>query len=459
MSATEDSVYNLGGGDIAASRLPVAQLAECFADAHPLLSRDEAAIEAARCYFCYDAPCIAACPTRIDIPGFIRAITTDNLVGAGSKILEANILGGACARVCPTEILCEGACVRTAQQHKPVEIGALQRVATDAAMARAEATGLHPFTRAPSTGKRVAILGAGPAGLACAHELAKAGHDVSIFDAKQKPGGLNEYGIAAYKMADDFAAREVSFIIFIGGIEIIPNQALGRELDLGTLRRDYDAVFLAIGQSGVKALAIPGEALHGVMDAVRFIESLRQSSDKSDVPVGRHVVVIGGVDGGVAAAVQAKRLGAEQVSLVYRRGREDMPATSVEQDWALVNGVDFRHWATPVALEGQGAVQRIRFARTKLEDGRLVLGEEGYILRADMVLKAVGQSLEIWEDEALPAICAGRIVVNEDLQTSLPGVFAGGDCIPGQDLTVQAVADGKRAAQSINAYMKGELNG
>ena len=177
------------------------------------------------------------------------------------------------------------------------------------------------------------------------------------------------------------------------------------------------------------------------------------------MPVGRHVVVIGGGNTAIDAAVQAKRLGAEQVSLVYRRGREDMPATFVEQDWALVNGVDFRHWAAPVALEGQGAVQRIRFARTKLEDGRLVLGEEGYILRADMVLKAVGQSLEIWEDEALPAICAGRIVVNEDLQTSLPGVFAGGDCIPGQDLTVQAVADGKRAAQSINAYMKGELNG
>ncbi len=248
-------------------------------------------------------------------------------------------------------------------------------------------------------------------------------------------------------MADEFAAREVEFVLGIGAIKVIPNQALGRELDLGTLRRDYDAVFLGIGQAGVNALSIPGEELPGVMDAVRFIEMLRQSKDKSDVKVGRHVVVIGGGNTAIDAAVQAKRLGAELVTLVYRRGREDMPATSVEQDWALVNGVAFRHWAAPVAIEGDGAARAVRFARTELVDGRLALGEDGFILRADMVLKAVGQSLEVFDADALPKIERGRILVNpETLETSLPGVFAGGDCIAGQDLTVQAVADGKRAA-------------
>lgn len=460
MNTAVDNVYNLSEPDVAAARLPIEKLAECFADAHPLLTRDQADIEAARCYFCYDAPCIQACPTAIDIPGFIHAISTGNLAGAGQKILESNILGGACARVCPTEILCEGACVRTAQQHKPVEIGALQRVATDAAVVRAEAAGTHPFARAAETGRRIAVVGAGPAGLACAHELAKAGHEVDLFDAKPKPGGLNEYGIAAYKMADEFAAREVEFVLGIGGIKVIQNQVLGRDLDLGTLRRDYDAVFLAIGQAGVKALAIPGEELPGVMDAVRFIERLRQSGDKSDVPVGRHVVVIGGGNTAIDAAVQAKRLGAELVTLVYRRGREDMPATSVEQDWALVNGVAFRHWAAPVAIEGESAVRAIRFARTILVDGRLTMGEGGFSLRADMVLKAVGQIMEISKLGALLRIERGRVAVNsETLETSVPGVFAGGDCIAGQDLTVQAVADGKRAAIGINAYLKGKANG
>lgn len=460
MSDSANFALLLGETDIAPARQPADVLAACFADAHPLLSADEAAIESARCYFCYDAPCVTACPTSIDIPGFIRAISTGNLPGAGTKIFEANILGGACARVCPTEILCEGACVRKAQQQKPVEIGALQRVATDAAMAKAERSGVHPFTREAASGFKVAVVGAGPAGLACAHGLAKLGHAVDLFDAKPKGGGLNEYGIAAYKMADEFAARELEFVLGIGGIKLIPNQALGRELDLGTLRRDYDAVFLAIGQAGVNALAIPGEDLPGVMDAVRFIEMLRQSKDKTDVPVGRHVVVIGGGNTAIDAAVQAKRLGAELVTLVYRRGREDMPATSVEQDWALVNGVAFRHWAAPVAIEGESGVRAMRFARTALQGGKLVLSEDGFVLAADMILKAVGQSLEVSESDALPEISGKRFVVKkETLETSLPGVFAGGDCIAGQDLTVQAVADGKRAALGIQSFLEGKANG
>lgn len=442
--------------DIAAGRRSAAQLAACFGDAHPPLTRDQVAIEASRCHYCYDAPCIAACPTGIDIPGFIRRLSTGDAAGAGLKILEANILGGACARACPTEILCEGACVRTRQQQKPVEIGALQRFATDHVMARPG----HPFTRAGATGQRVAVIGAGPAGLACAHALARAGHEVDIFDANPKPGGLNEYGIAAYKMADGFAAREVEFILSLGGIRVFPGRALGRDLDLAMLRRDYGAVFLGLGQAGVKRLAIPGEALPGVLDAVSFIAGLRQSADKAEIPIGRRIIVIGGGNTAVDAAVQAKRLGAELVTLVYRRGREDMPATRAEQDWALLNGVALRLWAAPVAIEGDGAVRAVRFAPTLLRDGRLVQEGEEFRIEADMVLKAVGQSFAFSDHDALPALRGGRIAVDAaTLATSLPGVFAGGDCIAGPDLTVQAVADGKRAAAGIAAYLREARHG
>ncbi len=433
--------------DIAAARLDAPTLARNFADAHPALSHHEALVESGRCYFCYDAPCVQACPTGIDIPGFIRKVSTGNLRGSALRILEANIFGGSCARVCPTEVLCEGACVRTAEEDRPVRIGALQRHATDWLMER-EAT---PFARAPETGRHVAVVGAGPAGLACAHRLALHGHRVTVFDAQPKPGGLNEYGIAAYKLADDFAQREVAFILGIGGIALEHERRLGRDLDLDALRRDHDAVFLAIGQGGVRALGLDGEGLGGVYDAVDFIAALRQAPDKAMLPVGRRVLVVGGGNTAIDAATQARRLGAEDVTIVYRRGPESMSATRGEQEWAQVNGVRIRHWATPRRFVpnadkgGAKGVAAVEFLRTDASGG-------SYTLEADMVLKAVGQLLD---PSPLPVleVSAGRIVVDAERRTSLSGVYAGGDCVAGDDLTVNAVQDGKLAAEAIHASL------
>ncbi len=423
--------------DIAARRLPPAELAANFADAHPPLGTDEAVVDANRCHFCHDAPCVEACPTGIDVPGFIRRIATGNLRGAAVTIFAQNILGGACARVCPTEILCEAACVRTAQEHRPVNIGALQRHATDAMMARGE----QPFVRAAATGKRVAVVGSGPAGLACAHRLAREGHAVTIFEAQVRPGGLTEYGIAAYKVADDFAQREIAWLLGIGGIEMSCNMRLGRDIALASLRAEYDAVFLGIGLGGTRALEVPGATLAGVLDAVDFIAGLRQARELSQVAVGRRVVVIGGGNTAIDAASQARRLGAAEVTLVYRRGPAQMSATTEEQAWARENGVAIRTHASPVALLGEaGHVTGVRFATAE---------GEAIVLPADMVLKAIGQVLEPPPD--LPAIAAGRIVADAlTRETSLPGVYAGGDCVAGLDLTVRAVQDGKLAAEAIH---------
>jgi glutamate synthase (NADPH/NADH) small chain len=441
--------------DIAAGRLPAAQLAANFADAHPPLTPHEAVVEASRCYFCYDAPCIEACPTGIDIPSFIKKIATDNLRGSAMKIFEQNIFGGSCARVCPTEVLCEAACVRMAEEERPVSIGALQRRATDWLMQHDPA----PFTRAPATGKRVAVVGAGPAGLACAHRLALHGHEVTVLEARPKSGGLNEYGIAAYKLADDFAQREVDFILSVGGIAIEHGKRLGRDFDVSALRRDYDAVFLGIGQEGVRALAIEGETLDGVRNAVDFIAELRQAEDKATLPIGRRVVVIGGGNTAIDAATQARRLGAEDVTIVYRRGVSDMSATRDEQEWAQTNGVRIRHWATPHRLLGEdGHVTGVAFMRTKPDAaGRAMATGETYVLPADIVLKAVGQVFvadPLHADGTLTlATSDGRIAVDGEMRTSLPGVYAGGDCVAGVDLTVAAVQDGKRAAEAINAFL------
>jgi dihydropyrimidine dehydrogenase (NAD+) subunit PreT len=442
--------------DIASARLPLEQYRKNFNDLVPPFDRKTALVEANRCYFCYDAPCVEACPTGIDIPGFIRKIATDNVRGSALRILEANILGGSCARVCPTEVLCEQACVRTAQEDKPVLIGLLQRYATDHLME----TGEHPFQRAPLTGKRVAIVGAGPAGFSCAHRLAMLGHSVVVFESKPRPGGLNEYGVAQYKLANDFAHKEAGWLLKIGGIEVRYGQALGQPITLTGLRNGFDAVFLGMGLAGVKALEAEGETLDGVMNAVDYIAELRQAKDFSQLPVGRRIVVIGGGNTAIDIAVQTKRLGAEDVTLVYRRGPESMGATGHEQELAQVNGVKIKHWARPVKLTGDGGyVREAVFEYTKLDaGGRLVGTGDSFSLPADMVFKAIGQTFiadPISEGgHSLLELRAGKIVVNAQRKTSLDKVWAGGDCTPGNDLTVSAVQDGKLAALSIDHALR-----
>ncbi|MFC4270197.1 NAD(P)-binding protein [Sneathiella chungangensis] len=441
--------------DIAAGRLSGEELAENFADIHPPLDARTAHIEASRCYFCYDAPCMEACPTGIDIPSFIRKIATGNVRGSAIDILEENIMGGACARVCPTEVLCEGACVRTAQEGKPVTIGALQRFATDDMMARGE----QPFERADATGRKVAIIGAGPAGLAAAHRLAQLGHECEVFEALPKSGGLNEYGIADYKVVDDFAQKEVRFILGIGGITVQNGKALGRDIQLGDLRNRYDAVFIGGGLGAVQALGLEGERIEGVFNAVDYIADLRQTKDKGTLAIGRRVVVIGGGSTAIDIAVKSKRLGAEDVTIVYRRGAEAMSATAKEQEFAQVNGVKIKHWMRPAAiLSDGGAVSGIEFEYTKQgADGKLTGTGEKARLAADMVFKAIGQ---VFVPDPVSGTAAqlelknGRIAVDDSYATSLEGVYAGGDCIDGNiGLTVAAVQDGKLAAHAINDYL------
>ena len=437
---------------IAAGRLMPSQYADNFSDLHPPFDAHEARVEADRCYFCYDAPCMHACPTEIDIPLFIREISTGNPLGAAKTIFDQNILGGMCARVCPTETLCEEACVRETAEGKPVQIGRLQRYATDAAMA----AGRQFYERASATGRRIAVVGAGPAGLACAHRLAVKGHEVTVFEAKPKAGGLNEYGIAAYKSTDDFAQAEVDYVTALGGIAIEYGKALGRDVMLADLEATYDAVFLGMGLGGVNALRAEGEAAEGVADAVDFIAELRQADDLSSLPVGRHVVIIGGGMTAIDAAVQSRLLGAEQVTICYRRGKEHMNASEFEQDLAASKGVTIRHWLQPKrVIADSGRVAAVELEYTRLDGGRLAGTGETVRIEADQVFKAIGQSFDpapLNGAAALIALEGGRIRVDAEGRTSRAGVWAGGDCVADarEDLTVAAVAAGRDAAESIH---------
>lgn len=440
--------------DVQAGRLSESEISENFSDMHPPLSRSEALIEADRCYFCFDAPCTTACPTGIDIPQFIQKVRSDNRRGSATTILSENIMGGMCARVCPTEILCEQVCVRNDHEHLPVRIGLLQRYATDAVIEE----NYQPFGRAEETGKTVAVVGGGPAGLSCAHRLAMLGHRVVVFNRDKKAGGLNEYGIAEYKALDDFAQREVDWILSIGGIEIRAGSMLGKDFSLESLREEFAAVFLGFGLGGVNKLGLHGEDAHGFQNAVEFIEHLRQAPEKSKLPVGRRVVVIGGGMTAIDVAVQSKRLGSEVVDIVYRRGPEQMGASQYEQDFAQSCGVSIRHWSAPTEVAINDGVITMTFKKTTLDDGgRLSTTGETWTAEADIVFKAVGQTIG---DDLLGLINDslemqnGRLVVDKQRQTSLPDVWAGGDCVYGNDdLTVSAVQDGKLAAHAIDRYL------
>ena len=430
---------------VAPGRLSADEIAERFGDLHPPYDAHEAHVAAARCYFCHDAPCMDACPTTIDIPLFIRQIATGTPEAAARTIFEQNILGGICARVCPTENLCEEACVREKAEGVPVEIGRLQRYATDTLQGK----GIHPFTRAPETGKRIAVVGAGPAGLACAHRLAMHGHRVQVFDYKPRGGGLNEYGIAAYKAPGDFAQTELNWLLSIGGITVEYDRKLGEHMSLGELQDGFDAVFLGLGLTGVRALELEGEN-PGLMHATDWIEQVRQSGDKTDVPVGKDVVVIGGGMTAVDAAVQAKLLGARSSTIVYRRDRSAMSASEFEQNLAASKGVSFIFNAVPRAM----SPNTITLSRTAQKNGKIERTGEQTILPADQILVAIGQALGSTPD--VLDFDGGKIAVTGAGRTSVPGVWAGGDCANGgDDLTVTAVAEGRDAAEDIHATLTG----
>jgi dihydropyrimidine dehydrogenase (NAD+) subunit PreT len=438
--------------DIRSGRLDRDAIRRNFSELHEPLTELQAIQESARCLFCHDAPCIEACPTGIDIPGFIRKIASGNVRGAAKTILGENIMGNTCGNVCPVEELCEQVCVRNTAESKPVMIGQLQRYATDHVLEN----WIQLFRRAPQSGRKIAVVGAGPAGLACAHRLAMLGHNVTIYESRDKPGGLNEYGLAAYKMLDDRAAREVTYILDIGGINLETGKTLGVDFKLADLRRDYDAVFIGLGHNTVKALGVDNETVDGVYNAVDFIRRIRQE-DLSSLPVGRNVVVIGGGNTAIDMAVQIKKLGAETVTMVYRRGIADMGATQHEQQVAQTNGVLIRTHAQPHRIVAKdGHLTGVEFEYTyKDGNGRLAGTGETFTLPADQLFKAIGQALDatpLAGDEN-PDLILGRIKLDEFRRTSLAGVWAGGDCAPGKDLTVTAVQDGKIAALSIHEYL------
>jgi glutamate synthase (NADPH/NADH) small chain len=428
-----------------------------MADVKPPLSPQEARVEATRCLFCFDAPCIMACPTGIDIPTFIRRIMTDNVVGAARTILEANVLGASCARVCPTQMLCEGACVMLDLEKDPIQIGRLQRFATDHVAAR----GIEVLTapRVKEAG-RVAVLGAGPAGLGCAAELARLGYAVTVFDKKPAGGGLNTYGIAVYKMRPEVSLDEVRMIERLG-VEFRFGVELGREMSLDDLTRECDAIFIGIGLGGANRLGIPGEDLPEVVDALDFIEWIH-TRPLDQVPVGRRVAVLGCGNTAIDAVTQAKRLGAEEATIIYRRGPAEMSAYAFEYELAKTDGATFLFDTVPVEVVAKdGHVAALRLARTTVRDGRIevVPGSE-WTQPCDLVLKAVGQEKQVGLLSRLfPGLqldTRGRVVHDPaTMRTSLPRVFVGGDAASGGREVVNAVAEGKKAARGIHLALTG----
>ena len=443
---------------IQSNRLSQEQYAENFADIHPPFeSKDAAVIEANRCLFCYDAPCTKSCPTSINVAKFIKQIATDNVKGSAHTIFSANIMGAGCSKVCPVEKLCEGACVFNLMHETPINIARLQRYSTEIAMAKKWSL----FERKAPNGKKVAIVGAGPAGLSCAHVLSREGVDVTIFEKESKGGGLMTYGIAAYKVTPEFCEEEVEYITSIGGIDIRYGQELGRDFQLEGLQKDYDAVYLAFGVGLARQLNIPGEDLDGVVDAISFIYQLRAEGFPS-VPVGDQVAVIGMGMTAIDAATQAKRLGASHVTIVYRRTQDEMPCTEHELNIAKLDGCEIMWLAAPKEVLGSnGKTTHLVCDQMELgapdSSGRRspVATGSTFTLEVDMVIKAAGQMPfeTLVQNQALDHR-GGKVTVQATTATNLPGVFAGGDCVNGGKEVVDAVQAGKDGAAAILAFLQ-----
>lgn len=440
--------------------LNISQIEQNFAEINPAMSVAEAVVEANRCLYCYDAPCMHACPTHIDVPGFIKKIASGNLLGSARVIFDANPIGATCARVCPVEVLCEGACVEKTLLQKPIEIGRLQRYATDYAFDNEK----QIFEKDESNGKSVGIVGSGPAGLSCATYLARLGYEVTVYERKPMAGGLDTYGMAEYKMSQGVSQSEVDQVAKLG-VKFLLNTAIvaGDDLEIegdvnkvsfDLLREWHDAIFVGVGLGQTNRLNIPGEELDGVIDALDFIEKIK-TRDWLSVPIAKTVAVIGAGNTAIDAVTQAKRLGSEKVVMVYRRAEKDIPAYHYEYELAKKDGVEFVWQAAPIGILSDPDNERVAGLQCERTDGSLNLFE----IPCGMVVKAIGQQKMQSFFEKVAGVATddkGRVVVNAQTQTSDPKVFAGGDCANGGAEAVNAAQMGKLAAIGIHQSLTGE---
>ena len=432
-----------------------------FEELTSAFTNNSAVVEANRCLFCYDSPCTKACPTHINIPCFIKKISTGNLLGSAKTIFESNWVPLTCAKACPVEDLCEGACVLNENDEKPIEIGRLQRFAIDHYF---ESGSPKLFNAKNKNGKSVGIIGSGPAGLACGAELSLLGYDVQIYESNKIPGGLNTWGIAPYKTTREDSLSEVEVIKSLG-VKIQIEVTIGKDKTINDLENKHDAIFIGIGLGESPSLNIPGETLSGVFGALDFIENVKKEN-WSTVDVGKRVAVIGAGNTAIDAATEAKRLGAEDVMIIYRRSEKEMPANDFEYRLAKNDGIVFHFLTSPVEIAGKDFVEKIKCLKMELgetdEDGRhkpQPIPNSEFEIPVDMIITALGQNARTDFLKSLPnlKIKIGRIEVDsKTFQSGNPKVFAGGDCINGGKEVVNAAYDGKQAAHGIDKFLNNE---